>query len=499
MHQDHLITESELEQHIQTFEFPSEAAKKECLRQLQTRWTSNQTRLEQRAMDVLRIRDHELETTRSRLEALKPYEQVLLNHRTSETSQTAEEQIYFSGTATKTLNHIPFLITLLVFMKMYIAPALALFMPLVLAIMPYFIMTTMLNTPMPWDMYIAMMKQMVFGLQAGEPWRLKHITQVGWFLMSLGQGMVQPFLTAYHTSKLDAKICERGEAILAIANTTQSILEDWRQKGSCTAWSLTVPSVPQSPREAVAWMESEPSGWLAIQRCFGYVGMMTTFASNSEWNPVQWSTCGVAFRNLCDIAVVGKSPVKSTLALESHSMVTGPNRGGKSSALRAVLQQVLLGQTFGLTYLATGSWRPFQFVFSRLKSKDHAGKESLFEMEVRMAATMLRKTRETGRHSLVLIDELFHSTNPPDAEISAKLFLQQLWSLPNVKSMISTHIFSLCEMPQKPQMLCVPAVVGERGIIQYSYALAPGICRVSSVREVLEENGLHESALKHPL
>jgi DNA mismatch repair ATPase MutS len=151
---------------------------------------------------------------------------------------------------------------------------------------------------------------------------------------------------------------------------------------------------------------------------------------------------------------------------------------------------VLLGQTFGLTYGATGSWRPFQLLFSRLKSKDHAGKESLFEMEVRMAATMLKTTKSTEKHSLVLIDELFHSTNPPDAEISAKLFLQQLWNLPNVKSMISTHIFSLCEMPQKPQMVCVPAEETAEGEIQYSYKLAPGICRVSSVREVLKEHGL---------
>lgn len=492
MNIQHLITESELETHIPSFGFPVQEAEKECLRHLQTRWTTSRAELERRAADVLTFSQtpETLQQTLQALKALKPYEEVLQNHTTSETSQTAEEQIFFSGAATKPLNHIPFLVTIFVFLKVYIAPAMALLMPLVLTVLPYFIMTTVMNTPIPWDTYVQMMKQMAFGIQSGEPWRLKHIAQVGWFFVSLGQGMVQPFFTAYHTAKLDAKICERGEAIIQIASTTKAILEDWRAKGAARTWTLQVPDVPQAPREAVAWMEAEPLGWLAVKRCFGYVGMMTTFATESQWRPVQWSSRGLAFKDLCDIAVLKKSAALSTLALENHCMVTGPNRGGKSSALRAVLQQVLLGQTFGLTYGATGSWRPFQLLFSRLKSKDHAGKESLFEMEVRMAATMLKTTKSTEKHSLVLIDELFHSTNPPDAEISAKLFLQQLWDLPNVKSMISTHIFSLCEMPQKPQMICVPAEETAEGEIQYSYRLAPGICRVSSVREVLKEHGL---------
>lgn len=492
MNIQHLITESELETHIKSFHFPVEEAEKECLRHLQTRWTTSRSELERRAADILTLSQapETLNHTESILKNLRPYEQVLQNHTTSETSQTAEEQIFFSGTATKPLNHIPFLVTLFVFLKVYIAPGLALLMPLLLAVMPYFIMTTVMNTTIPWDTYVQMMKQMAFGIQSGEPWRLKHIAQVGWFFVSLGQGMIQPFYTAYHTAKLDAKICERGEAIIQIANTTRQILEDWRAKGAARTWTLHVPDVPQSPREAVAWMEAEPLGWLAVKRCFGYVGMLTTFAVNPAWRSVEWSNRGLAFKNLCDIAILEKGATLSTLALENHCMVTGPNRGGKSSALRAVLQQVLLGQTFGLTYKATGSWRPFQHLFSRLKSKDHAGKESLFEMEVRMAATMLKTAKNTEKHSLVLIDELFHSTNPPDAEISAKLLLQQLWDLPNVKSMISTHIFSLCEMPQKPQMVCVPAEEMADGQIQYSYKLVPGICRVSSVREVLKEHGL---------
>ncbi len=109
-----------------------------------------------------------------------------------------------------------------------------------------------------------------------------------------------------------------------------------------------------------------------------------------------------------------------------------------------------------------------------------------------MASTMLHTTAKSGQPTLLLIDELFHSTNPPDAEISAKLFLQRLWTLPNAKSMISTHIFSLCETPghEGIQTFCCAAEEREDESIQYSYRLTEGICRVSSVREVLHEAGL---------
>jgi DNA mismatch repair ATPase MutS len=112
-------------------------------------------------------------------------------------------------------------------------------------------------------------------------------------------------------------------------------------------------------------------------------------------------------------------------------------------------------------------------------------------MEVRMASKMLNTARSTGKHCLVCIDELFHSTNPPDAEISAKLFLQQVWNVPNVKSLISTHIFSLCELNSGPQQFCVPATESD-GNIKYSYKFSPGTCTLSSVQEVLQEYGMIE-------
>ena len=79
---------------------------------------------------------------------------------------------------------------------------------------------------------------------------------------------------------------------------------------------------------------------------------------------------------------------------------------------------------------------------------------------------MLRHAQNSKRTGLILIDELFHSTNPPDAETSARIFLKQLWDLSHVKSIVSTHIFALCEEDhERVKKLCCPAHESEDGQI----------------------------------
>ncbi len=494
---EHIYHESELETHIYRFGFPLKAGEEECKRQLRGPWISNRLLLEERAKDVLRLRDdpelcaYAMET----LASLKESESILRAHTPSETSKTAEGQIFFQGEHTKVLNTIPYMIAVMVFMKIWIAPLLALMTPLLLAVMPYVIMTTIMDMNITWDIYTSMMKHMLLGIQNGESWKPKHYVQALWTAISIGQGIVTPFITAYHTSNLDQTIVARGQAAIQMQLKCQDLLNRLRAIGCLQTNHLMVPDVPMEPRQAAAWMDSEPLGVQTLWRLTGRLTVLCTLAADQSWNPVQWTTNeALCLTDLSDLAIPKMRAVQSSLSLRGHSLLTGPNRGGKSSCLRAILQQVILGQTFGLTKGVRGSWKPYGQVFTRLKSRDHAGKESLFEMEVRMASTIIKTIQSNRKHSLVLIDELFHSTNPPDAEISARLFLQQLWKFSYAKSIISTHIFSLCEGIQQTtesgiQLLCCPAEESSAGI-RYSYSLQSGICKVSSVREVLQENGL---------
>lgn len=485
------LGDSELVQHIPSFGLPLQAGKDEFLKQLNTRFTCSRSLLTRRQNDVLTLRKNPelLESVYESLKGLAASEKIIEEQRVSDTEKAAEGQIFFQDDM-KPLNTIPYLITLVVFFKIWIFPVLGLMTPLLLLISPYIILQTVFGMNIPWEMYIQMMKQLVLGVNGNEPWTIKHYLQIFWTLASLGQGIVQPFMTSYHTAKVDKTVIRRGTALIKIHTTVSSIYNKFKKLGVMKDCPLIIPEIPTDVREVVAWMNEEPAGIKIIKLLMGRITILTTLANDRAWSPVTWAG-DLTLTNLSDLAISPSKRVTSDVIIQGHTLLTGPNRGGKSSSLRAILQQVILGQVFGFTKDAQGAWNPFYTVLTRLKSRDTAGKESLFEMEVRNASRMIHSVRASSRNSLILIDELFHSTNPPDAEISARIFLDQLWVLPKVKSIISTHIFTLCEdPPANIKTLCCPATINSEEVISYTYTLREGVCSVSSVSEVLRESGL---------
>jgi hypothetical protein len=492
---EHTLEESELLSNIDIFKFPLESSNtyfKSCLHSL---FTSSTVQLKQRQdkLELLQKNINYLKKANSQFASLREYESKVLSYKPNETSKVSEGQIFFQGEYTKPLNTIPYCIAIFVFLKIWIAPLFGLLMPVVLAVMPYIIMTQIMDMHITWEMYQVLMKQMVLGIQSGESWKAKHYGQALWTLGSLAQGIVQPFITAYHTRALDTEIQQRGKALIYIYDTLKSCIEECNSY--CDVFKpVRLPTVPTEPHEAVAWMTQEPLAFKQVFKILGEVSVWIQIASDESWVPVKWVKGNVFnLDTFHDLSIPAESAVRSTIQLKGHSLLTGPNRGGKSSNLRSIIQQIILGQTFGCTFLATGSWMPFQLLFTRLKSHDTAGKESLFEMEVRHASRIIKMIQTYKTHSLVLVDELFHSTNPPDAEIAAKLFLHKLWSNNHVKSIISTHIFSLCKLETSHalQLFACPASLRKDGSIAYSYSVSEGqICTTSSVREVLREAGI---------
>jgi DNA mismatch repair ATPase MutS len=181
---------------------------------------------------------------------------------------------------------------------------------------------------------------------------------------------------------------------------------------------------------------------------------------------------------------------------KSHCVITGPNKGGKSSVLRALLLNIRLAQRFGIAFATSMDLRPFDWIESGLRLADQPGSQSLFERELSFASKLLQKCADKTKVGLILYDECFHSTNPPDGQKTAELFLQNLWTHPNIGSAVSTHVFSLLEKaPVTVKKLCVPASQTPSGLV-YQFALAPGICTVSSVEELYEKHKFPKTAGK---
>ncbi len=405
-------------------------------------------------------------------------------------STHADAQIYFQGQLTRPLNLIPYVIALFTALKIYVAPLLALCLPIFLAVMPYVLLTGLMNMPIPWETYKQILFQYILGINPQEPWSLKQILKLVWGLASFGQGILQPIMTAYHSAKLRDGYMRYAEAIETYTKCVEKSANYFTLHGGRV---LHFSPIPADPYVRVEWWRREKTIREHYRELLGYYDLLCALGSDRRWRPVRFTggeSMGLQLRDFHDVLLEEGAAVSSSVLLTGHSLFTGPNRGGKSSALRGVLQAVLCAQSFGASWGAEVKMgAPFRRLYTRLVATDVPGCKSLFESDVAFALDILR-TAEKRAPALILIDELFHSTNPRDAEASASYFLRQLWRRfadGSVVSLISTHMFSLLAHAPAANvnLLCVDASrrPGE-SMLEYSYSVKPGVCLESSVAEV---------------
>jgi DNA mismatch repair protein MutS len=178
-------------------------------------------------------------------------------------------------------------------------------------------------------------------------------------------------------------------------------------------------------------------------------------------------------------------------ALHQNVLLTGPNRGGKSTLLKALGTAVLMSQTVGIVF-AREAWIPrFTNIITALAPADVVGKLSLFEAEIEFAKDV--KSR-LGPLTFLMMDEIFHGTNAHDGVEASQVFLDQLYD-PKVRglfSVVSTHYMDLPERYKGVQQLCMEASVNpdDPDRLVYTYKVCGGVNRFSSVREILRERGL---------
>ena len=471
-----------------------------------TQWSTSKKTLERRANNILLLRKFLAENPEQDTYLQEVFENLQSVSEIFEPSESVwkdktSEQIFFeTGGLGGFLNHIPGIVAIMVFMKVWLAPALAIATPFIMFVLPYFMLQFMYNVNISWSKYQSMALDMFIGERS---FNLHSLGKILYFVVSLSQTIIQPFLTSIAVRKLDVLVQYRGEQLNFCYSAADQIFAIFREAGMDS-----IPHIPKdneseqsSKSKYVLFARDKDERWstLYLGQLLGDAEVLYCLARDTRFTKTVWLPEGdetvLEINTFHDISIKSDpktSSIKFTTH-SSHSLLTGPNRGGKSSNLRGILQNVLWAQTYGLAPCHSYKGKLFSWIVSSLRVEDRPGASSLFEREIEIATDILRRN-QTG---LVLIDEIFHSTNPPDGEKSARIFLEQLWSRTNIVSCVSTHVYSIVEdASDKIQRICCFAKENEDKTISYGYTLQKGICKVSSVDDVLREKGLVRESVK---
>jgi hypothetical protein len=513
---DVVIQEAQPQNIINRFNIKTTAGKDAFLAGLR-RFSASRATMEQRSARFSSFRaafnaDKTLEKdTAAFFDAWTDAEPTLADITTPPSKETEESigQVIFTSSWFTCLNNIPFLLTALLFLKLYVTPIVSFALPLMFVVLPYVILRYVFMTPITVDQYWEMFQKMVLGnimAPVDNIGAMLHkVVQVGGFMFSLGQTMIQPYLTARHVGKIDAIFAEKMKKLEELLNTWFSLTARLRAHGftindrSLVRW---LKGGDLSGRRLLAALYENQTLLKMWIRSVGDLEVIYRFATA---NPKHICPAHPIVSATPTIKIIGgydpqvdpekRRPVTLTLggaASPQHALLTGPNRGGKSTALRAVLLNVLLAQSYGIGLAERLALTPLAWIHSCLRLEDIPGSTSFFEREVQMAAMSLRRM-ETRRPGIILVDELFHSTNPPDSHKAASIYTAQLWASPTCLSVISTHDFSLVkEAPRTIERLCVEADMDGQKVI-YRYGLVKGVCYISSVHDILAEKGLMKS------
>jgi hypothetical protein len=402
------------------------------------------------------------------------------------------------------INEFGWLTECIVFFRTIFLPGMSLLMPLAILITPILLFKYVLKRSFSlqeyWQMIrTAMRKAMpsVLGqpryagkggiMEAGE--QIVHIiVSIGIFLASIWNQI----RAAMTLRGVVADMRRRAAAVRTMHETVRSI---------AAALSITVdlpPTPPLSDLGLFGCLWNTPAHVTAILDAAGHIDMLVAVASLKRVTYPTWGS-DLRFVDLYHPGT-GAKRVMNTIQMggnaRSHVLLTGPNRGGKSTLLKSVGAAVLMAHTVGIVFARRAILPRFERIITALNPSDVLGKMSLFEAEIEFAKRVRDSVVQTSGPVFLMMDEIFHGTNAHDGMEASKIFLDDLYnsSQSRVFSIISTHYLGLPESygESRTQNLCMEASQDPTNPEQllYTYRLCQGINTFSSVREILRERGL---------
>jgi hypothetical protein len=492
--------------------------------------TSNTSELKRRQLPLLALRNRdavaELHQIGSEIEkCIAPHTKSIDESCGSDTSdpriQESVNQVFWNPKSWLSyLNTQPTVISGIVTWKSVVLPLISVIMPILAVIVPFFVLKHSGGT-ITVGQYMSHLRT-VLASQVSIPPQLRsrgesdvigtvvEMVCIGITIFTFLSSIWNQIVAAKHLRTIAADLKSRSQSVHSVIESCQRILailnglplrlkralRDVMERGE-----NVVQSVMRMPEglAGFGYIWNNSAILVPLHKWIGEIDCLVAIAQQKRICFPEYTAAVLPLQidNLFHPSLSEEKRVCNTIKYTKgrHALLTGPNRGGKSTLCKAVGLSILSAQTFGFAWASSMKMHPFAAIETALSPADELGKLSLFEAEIEFARDILHKA-ENKQSMFVMMDEIFHSTNAADGLSASRIFLDRLYGMPSVTSIISTHYRELVENQYNNiDAWAMDASDGPTGRLKYTYKLVPGVSDKSSVMEILRERGLfHEKS-----
>lgn len=474
---------------------------------------------------IRRFDDEEL------MDILKEKEDILdwVYSMSKEDLHSLYNMVYFTSFITRPLNKHSIALYSSNFYKILISPTLGIISPIAYFIIPYLILRYKFKFDMSLYTYIKTMFNSIFIANQILPPKIRIINNITYVssLIFYFQGILNSVEISKAINSISNVLSSRMNDVVRFINTSEELLESY--------WDSSYPEIFFGEKDSSAPLSFNKYADVRIQDYsifsnFGiqlhnykffdksaYVDMIRRIYQLDSILSVarlyKSTTDGFSFARYkigCEVPKISlrgvyhpsiKNPVKNDVQF-SNVIITGPNAGGKSTLIKSVLISIILSQTITISNCSYINITPFAYINSQLNVPDCKGKESLFEAEMHRSKANLDKLVElNGKFSIMIMDEIFNSTNPVEGISGAYAIMKKISSYRSNIMIFTTHYGYLTRLSKecnfRNMKMCVD--IASNGDISFPFKLQHGVSRQYIALDLLKLNGFDEELIDYAL
>lgn len=251
----------------------------------------------------------------------------------------------------------------------------------------------------------------------------------------------------------------------------------------------------------------------SLQVCMERVGDIDVLVSIADWYQeqeakkapvcfvdfVSSTTPVITFKDMWHVALNPEDAIMNDIHLGADAgaykfIITGPNKAGKSTIIKAVGLNIILAQAFGIAAASKAELTPFYKVLSYMTiTDDLAHDRSTFVAELIRAEECVQALQalQPGQYACLLIDDaLFKGTNVEKSEDMALRFVDTLGTYGNSCALIATHCKALtqlaCEKPTIFKNYRIKMDTDNDGNVRSTFTLEDGVADQAAAFDIIK-------------